>query len=497
MSGPSNRCGFVLTKEDTPHDHLNESQLRFGPFLDTCCWRETWNDGDRCIWHAKSENKPVSKLVESRSDHPERLDGVYLRGLKIDDRLSFEDCTVHYSTFDGSRLGKSSWRGVIGYYTSFKGCELSECVLSESIFFSADFSESNMQIIVARGASFTECDFARAIIGGDFQDSDIEQCDWSKSEKGSCDFTGARVIEVDFSESLLPGIRFILSDGSHNDFSECDIVDGTFSYSNMNNCNFDSASITGCVAVSSGLEECDFTGASIAKSNFLASDLYGCLLQNVQVDRATSFGDHYLRSERPPRTIHGIRELKSSWDKGILQRGSEDDDRLLEKRIWVLQSLQDLSKRNSLPDQARRFYIERKDAQREFASVLGHWGDWSTSTGSKVIMEYGENPMRIISWSVVAIFGFSALYTVTGGVEGAQLDPIVFNVGGETITIANTLLIEYFKSLYFSSMTFSSLGYGDLQPATWTVRVFATLESLIGVILTALLVFVLGRRTTW
>jgi hypothetical protein len=84
----------------------------------------------------------------------------------------------------------------------------------------------------------------------------------------------------------------------------------------------------------------------------------------------------------------------------------------------------------------------------------------------------------------------------TGGVEGARLLLAFDSRQVDFIPIVQ-LVSDYLTSLYFSGMTFSTLGYGDLQPATWTVRLFATVESFIGALLTALLVFVLGRRTTW
>lgn len=50
---------------------------------------------------------------------------------------------------------------------------------------------------------------------------------------------------------------------------------------------------------------------------------------------------------------------------------------------------------------------------------------------------------------------------------------------------------------YFSAVTFTTLGYGDIQPASGAAQLLATVESFVGALLMALLVFVLGRRTTW
>ena len=52
----------------------------------------------------------------------------------------------------------------------------------------------------------------------------------------------------------------------------------------------------------------------------------------------------------------------------------------------------------------------------------------------------------------------------------------------------------FYHSLYFSVVTFATLGYGDVQPIGNLVRALAGIESLLGSLLMALLVFVLTRR---
>ena len=47
---------------------------------------------------------------------------------------------------------------------------------------------------------------------------------------------------------------------------------------------------------------------------------------------------------------------------------------------------------------------------------------------------------------------------------------------------------------YFSAVTFSTLGYGGIQPATATAQLLASVQSLLGGILIALLVAVFARR---
>lgn len=54
-----------------------------------------------------------------------------------------------------------------------------------------------------------------------------------------------------------------------------------------------------------------------------------------------------------------------------------------------------------------------------------------------------------------------------------------------------------FESRYFSVVTFATLGYGDIQPIGTSARVVAGVETILGSLSTALLVFVLARLVTW
>ena len=51
-------------------------------------------------------------------------------------------------------------------------------------------------------------------------------------------------------------------------------------------------------------------------------------------------------------------------------------------------------------------------------------------------------------------------------------------------------------NFYFSAVTFSTLGYGDVEPAGGTVQFLASVQSITGAALMALLVAVLARRIT-
>lgn len=184
--------------------------------------------------------------------------------------------------------------------------------------------------------------------------------------------------------------------------------------------------------------------------------------------------------------VSSVITLNDFWTSKVSNQGGESQARLLEKRSWTFQALEDVFRQNSRHKTMRRFYLNRKETQRYRDRLNGNWMNWLFATGSKYIVGYGEKPMNIIYFSAFIIIMFSLAYTLSGGVTASAVEPI---------RGVNRGLSNLFTNIYFSIMTFTSLGYGDLQPATWSVRILSTAESILGTLLTALLIFVLGRRT--
>lgn len=113
------------------------------------------------------------------------------------------------------------------------------------------------------------------------------------------------------------------------------------------------------------------------------------------------------------------------------------------------------------------------------------------------ISDYGENPWWIV-WVLVHTILFvrsSTRSSVARSTE--QTEAVAFDVLSIIpITIPETVSI-LLSTIYFSAVTFTTLGYGDVQPASSAAEALATVESFLGALLMALLVFVLGRRTNW
>lgn len=102
--------------------------------------------------------------------------------------------------------------------------------------------------------------------------------------------------------------------------------------------------------------------------------------------------------------------------------------------------------------------------------------------------EYGENPKRILGMSILYILIFAMLFPLVGFKNNQSGLVYRYSLDGN---IANI-----WDSIYFSVVTFTTLGHGDYQPIGFWSQLLTGIESFGGVVLTAFLVFVLGRKVS-
>jgi hypothetical protein len=196
---------------------------------------------------------------------------------------------------------------------------------------------------------------------------------------------------------------------------------------------------------------------------------------NVRISRTTTFGD---------TTVYE-RELD----------GGEDYLRAAQAAIWSYREIRELHERNALPIESRRYYLDEKDMRRRVDWHEGNYANALKAEGSRWVTGYGMSHWRVLGTSAILILLCAAIYPLTGGIEES--------LGGDTTTWSLEspedappywIAFIFVKSLYFSMITFSTLGYGDIRPVGGAARALAGVESLLGSILMALLVFVLTRR---
>jgi len=108
---------------------------------------------------------------------------------------------------------------------------------------------------------------------------------------------------------------------------------------------------------------------------------------------------------------------------------------------------------------------------------------------------YGEKPFGLVFYTLLILFGFAIIYFYNGIIVYANDLPantIKYNfcLGYPDI---NLIFKDFLFCLYTSVITFTTLGYGDVHPIGWS-RFFASIESGLGIFMTALFIFIFTRK---
>lgn len=267
-----------------------------------------------------------------------------------------------------------------------------------------------------------------------------------------CVLIGAKLTAVDLHDASLSGA----------DLREASLEHVAARRADFSTVNLEDAS----------LDVCDFRGGDLTNARFDQA-----VFSNVRISRATAFGETTVYED----------ELDGLEDAAYR--------RAAQAAIWSYREIRNIHQNNALPIEARNYYLEEKDMRRRLA---WHEGDYSTALkaeGSRWVTGYGMSHWRVLGASAALILLCAAIYPLTAGIQEAT--------GSETITWSLEspedappfyIAFIFVKSLYFSMITFSTLGYGDIRPVGGAARALAGVESLLGSILMALLVFVLTRR---
>lgn len=99
-----------------------------------------------------------------------------------------------------------------------------------------------------------------------------------------------------------------------------------------------------------------------------------------------------------------------------------------------------------------------------------------------ITANHGESPWRVGFWGIASIFLFALLYCWVN----ADLPPP--EQGG------NQFCVGFKECAYYSTVTFSTLGYGELVPTDPLARFIASIQALLGLIMTSLFIATFFKR---
>jgi hypothetical protein len=251
-----------------------------------------------------------------------------------------------------------------------------------------------------------------------------------------------------------------------------------FSDADLRRAEFNGVDAFGASFRGADLEDVEICDTDLRSATLIDARLYQIQFSDTRVDQRTAFGP------------------KLSYEQLIDERAADADEKEIaeysEAATWSYRQIEDLFSRNADPVPTTKYFVREKDTRRKVAWELRNYFRAVKMEGSRWVMLYGTSPARVIGTSALVILLCAMLFPLTGGIQetGAQTS-ITYTLEQPEDTAYPVLLTVFLKSLYFSVVTFATLGFGDINPVGSFARFLAGMESLIGTLLMALLVYVL------
>jgi hypothetical protein len=236
------------------------------------------------------------------------------------------------------------------------------------------------------------------------------------------------------------------------------------------------------------LENADLSGADFSKAY-----IYQTRFDGAQINQETQFhpdgevGD--TRTDNACRYDSKVRP-KTSAESIAEEVATDSDTNVDEIRARRARStytrLERLARENGFPNLKSEMFIRRQDARRELFSAQSQTLKRWFAQLQKWVFNYGESFRRIIIISVATIILSWIAYIMGGIVATDDGTPINFAV------VLNDPVLIY-DTLLNSVLVFFS-GNRVLETTNRIGEGIVVAESMVGPILIALLIFVLGRR---
>lgn len=547
LKGSSERCRKTFDESPNANSCYRETWDK----RDRCIWHaKVPDDSRKPIKELRGQRETKSNRQLNRGDKEssswmgsseELLDGAQLNSAELDDQFSFENCSLRNANFSDASLEGANFKGAVlgdpsaeqNFGADFSGTNLNNADFSKSNLRGANFSEANL-----KNANLTHLDAdtrssdqkPSKFLDSKLTDADLSYSDFRGAEFSQANFSSdvisrtavwgpgvhpsnddnddpdlehACFMAADFMEANLKGLEISESDFDGADLSDAcllgaTLLDVTMDYVILSNADARDADLSG-----SSLKEADLTETALEGTNLSDVDLQGTILDHVslgdnqlkgiKINEETSFAPPSrweLRADADAETgcfgRFGMRRLRA------FNRSASDSEDLQSAEIQyrLIQRLQ--REHDLVPNFTVAVY--EKHAMRKRSLAEKNFAQWVNRAFSRWVLGYGLRIRPVIGTMLGIILIFGLLYPVFGFLEGTIIQsPQTVQYDSFPPSLIRQTGIDFLHGLYLSAITFSTLGYGDVSP-TGSARILATIESFIGGLLMAYLVFVLGRR---
>lgn len=264
---------------------------------------------------------------------------------------------------------------------------------------------------------------------------------------------------VNFSNAILVCTNLEGADLNNANFQGARLHYAILSYAHLHDANFTDAR----------LNNADLTGAYLQNANFTWAILRGaiinkCSLYHIKLDKT--------EMERE-QVEHVWEEMQAREEK----RSSKHSRRHYADASIAYNRLKNNFVSIGRHDDAGWAFIKEKQMERNTHKRFGT--KWFLNLFMDISCGYGEQPGKVffLIFGIVMLFGF--IYLFLGGIK-----------------TADNMDVDWYDNFIFSLGAFVTLGFPDLIPETYFIRIISCVEYAVGVSFFALLMYSLGQRIT-
>jgi len=232
---------------------------------DSCCYRPTWKDRDKCIWHAEEPQKPIKSLlaaIDSERSAPQShvvrpylahqtdqaaidIGGIEFIAPRFEDIEIFDnlsDAEFRGGHFRQVDLYQSKADNAIFRSVDIEGCDFDAMSVDEIRFddctiSNTSFTKSRLNKLQINGGKIFDCSFNGEIFSGSIQNTTrFENIQFREARCEGVMFSGVTLTECVFSETRM----------AESDFDSFKLEDTIFDRAQLGAVSFTRGTIVNC-----------------------------------------------------------------------------------------------------------------------------------------------------------------------------------------------------------------------------------------------------------
>ena len=307
---------------------------------------------------------------------------------------------------------------------------------------------------------------------------------------------GINLAEANLQEANLRGANL----------QEADLVEANLQGARLGKANLQGASLGGANLQGADLWEANLKGAFLPEANLQGADLLEAnlreaflegtdltevdLLHAQSLDGIALFGANLSRTNLSMWQLGGaIGEERNGdyWKAKEAYRALKVNFREIgryDDAMWAYRKERQMEKRILWPGLEAWRYYSNEPLLSRLIIYIDLLGNWLLLEAFDQLTGYGQSISQVVVWSWRIILLFAGMYWFFGGL----------GTDDEEMPPHSRHPRDWLRSLNYSIAAFATMVYSSLEPRTSRTQTLSSVEAILGILMLALLMFVIGNR---